>query len=325
MQHTRNMLPDFAYLHMALYTPGRNAAIGITRPQYDRERAWETMSKDFQAASRIPSCLRILAASLAVPVLAGCAKPAVEIKAPEMLNATLWQHTSAEYECAVQQAYRLARENLDKALADKQWNAALEQQGNTTTLPPAVLLDLDETVIDNTGYEVRIIRELGQYSPESFAQWCESAEAPGISGAAEFLEYAASRQVEVFYYSARKEALRRCTARNLRVLGLPFADDSHLLLDDGTSKSEYRSMLASKYRLLLLVGDNLEDFIDGSKSGSGARRELAKRYAGRWGREWIILPNPMYGHWESTTYDFDYRLPRDLQLQRKRDALQSPD
>jgi len=264
----------------------------------------------------------LLAVSLLSVLLAGCTRPAVELNAHEMLNATLWQHTSAEYEVAVMQAYRLAQENLDRALADVSWNAALEQTGNTSSLPPAILLDLDETVIDNTEYEVRIIRELGQYSPESFAQWCESAQAPAITGAPEFLEHAASRQVAVFYYSARKESLRDCTTRNLRLLDLPFADDSHLLLDNGTSKSEYRRLIASRYRLLLLVGDNLEDFVEGSKSGTRQRRELAERYARRWGREWIILPNPMYGHWESTTYNFDYRLPRDQQLQRKRDALQ---
>jgi 5'-nucleotidase (lipoprotein e(P4) family) len=280
------------------------------------------MSRHFHPASRSSSRLCIQAACLAFMMLAGCAKPVVDIKAPEMLNATLWQHTSAEYEVAVRQAYRLAQENLDKALADDRWNAALEQQGNTASLPPAILLDLDETVIDNTEYEIRIIRDLGQYSPESFAQWCESAEAPVLTGAAEFLEYAASRRVSVFYYSARKESLRTCTTRNLRALGLPFADETHLLLDDGTSKSEYRRMIASKYRLLLLVGDNLEDFVEGSKAQSGLRRELAQRYATRWGREWIILPNPMYGHWESSTYDFDYRLPRDQQLRRKQEALQ---
>ena len=272
----------------------------------------------------VPPRLRpgILAAGLSYLLLAGCAKPAVELNAHEMLNATLWQHTSAEYEVAVIQAYRLAQDNLDRALADVAWNAALEHPDNASGLPPAILLDLDETVIDNTEYEARIIRELGQYSPESFAQWCESAQAPAITGAPEFLEYAASRQVSVFYYSARKESLRDCTTRNLRLLGLPFTDDSHLLLDNGTSKSEYRRMIALRYRLLLLVGDNLEDFVEGSKSETGKRRELTQRYARYWGREWIMLPNPMYGHWESTTYNFDYRLPRDQQLQRKRDALQ---
>jgi acid phosphatase len=283
------------------------------------------MSKYIHPAVWLSCHPYILSASLFLGLLAGCAKPASDNTPHEMLNATLWQHTSAEYESAVLQAYRLAQENLDKALLDADWSAALEQQGNDSGLPPAILLDLDETVLDNTLYEVRIIRELGQYSPESFAQWCESAAAPAISGAAEFLEYAASRQVALYYYSARKESLRGCTTRNLRALGLPFADDSRLLLDDGTSKSEYRAMIASRYRLLLLVGDNLEDFVTGSKSNSASRRELVQRYSRRWGREWIILPNPMYGHWESTTYDFDYRLPRDQQLQRKRDALTDTD
>ncbi|MGD8630067.1 MAG: HAD family acid phosphatase [Gammaproteobacteria bacterium] len=283
------------------------------------------MRKNIHPATWLSCCPRVLAAGLSVSVLAGCAGPAMDSMPHEMLNATLWQHTSAEYDATVRQAYRLAQENLDKALLDPDWGAALELQGNDNGLPPAILLDLDETVLDNTGYEVRIIRELGQYSPESFARWCESATAPAVSGAAEFLDYAASRQVAVFYYSARKESLRECTTRNLRALDLPLSDDSHLLLDDGTSKSEYRAMIVSRYRLLLLVGDNLEDFVAGSKSHSGLRRELAQRYSRRWGREWIILPNPMYGHWESTTYDFDYRLPRYQQLQRKRDALNDSD
>lgn len=273
-------------------------------------------------AAWLSSRPRLLLAGLIAVASGGCTQPADDSSAHEMLNATLWQHSSAEYECAVLQAYRLARENLDTALADTGWSATIGQQGNDAGLPPAILLDLDETVLDNTDYEVRIIRELGQYSPESFAQWCESASARAITGAAEFLDYAASRNVAVFYYSARKETLRDCTTRNLRALGLPFADDSRLLLDDGRSKSDYRSMIASNYRLLLLLGDNLEDFVEGSKTASGARRELAKRHDRRWGREWIILPNPMYGHWESTTYNFDYRLPRKEQLQRKRQALQ---
>ncbi len=283
------------------------------------------MSKYIRPATWLSCCRCVLAAGLSLGVLTGCARQALDSMPHEMLNATLWQHTSAEYESTVRQAYRLAQENLDKALVDTDWSATLEKQGNDSDLPPAILLDLDETVLDNTQYEVRIISELGQYSPESFAEWCESTVAPAISGAAEFLEYAANRQVAVFYYSARKESLRGCTTRNLRALDLPLSDDSHLLLDDGTSKSEYRAQLASRYRLLLLVGDNLEDFVAGSKSNSALRRGLAQRYSRRWGREWIILPNPMYGHWESTTYGFDYSLSRDQQLQRKRNALKGPD
>lgn len=239
-----------------------------------------------------------------------------------MLNATLWAQTSAEYEAVTRQTYRLASDNLDQALADPEWRAALEQTGDTTGLPPAILLDLDETVLNNTGFEARIIRRLGKYSRESFADWCREADAPAIPGASEFLDYAAGRNVAVFYYSARRESLRDCTARNLRALQFPLADESRLLLNDGTSKSEYRAMIARDYRILLLVGDNLYDFVAGSRSEPSRRRELARDHAGRWGREWVVLPNPMYGHWESAFYGFDYQLPRAEQLRRKNRQLQ---
>jgi acid phosphatase len=234
-----------------------------------------------------------------------------------MLNATLWAQSSAEYEAVTLQVYRLARDSLDQALADPHWSAALEQTGDYSGLPPAIVLDLDETILSNTSFEVRIIRRLGKYSRASFADWCREVDAPAIAGAKEFLDYAAERNVAVFYYSARREYLRGCTARNLRALQLPFPEESRLFLSNGTSKSGFRAMIAGDYRILLLVGDNLHDFVDGSRTDPSRRRELARRYADRWGREWIVLPNPMYGHWESSFYDYDYKLPREEQLRRK--------
>ncbi|MEN8106774.1 MAG: HAD family acid phosphatase [Pseudomonadota bacterium] len=240
----------------------------------------------------------------------------------EMLNATLWAQSSAEYQAVTRQLYRVARDNLDQALADPHWSAALEQTGDYAGLPPAIVLDLDETILDNTSYEVRIIRRLGKYSRTSFSDWCREVDAPAIPGAKEFLDYAADRNVTVFYYSARREHLRDCTTRNLRALQLPFPDESRLLLNAGTSKAEYRMMIARNYRILLLVGDNLQDFLDGSRTDPSRRRDLARSHADRWGREWIMLPNPMYGHWESSCYEFDYKLPRAEQLQRKYLQLQ---
>jgi acid phosphatase len=235
----------------------------------------------------------------------------------EMLNAVLWQQSSAEYKAVALQTYQLARANLDQALADPKWNALPGQPGSHVDLPPAILLDLDETVLDNTGYEVRIIKRLGHYSPESLADWCHEAKAAAVPGAAGFLKHATDRDVAVFYYSARKEALRDCTTHTLHALQLPLADASHLLLDDGRSKADYRAMVAQDYRVLLLLGDNLEDFIDGSRSEPPIRRGIARDYAKHWGREWIMFPNPIYGHWESSCYDFDYRLTREDQLHRK--------
>lgn len=264
---------------------------------------------------------RYLLAAAVVAALSGCAQQTARVEPHEMLNATLWAQSSGEYEAVTRQVYRLARASLDQALADPHWSAALEQTGDTTGLPAAIVLDLDETILDNTSYEVRIIRQLKKYSRASFADWCREAAAPAIPGAKEFLDYAADRNVAVFYYSARRENLRDCTARNLRALQLPLPDESRLLLNDGTSKAEYRAMIAGNYRILLLVGDNLQDFVDGSRADPSRRRDLARSHAERWGREWIMLPNPMYGHWESSIYDFDYQLPREEQLRRKDQQL----
>ena len=255
-------------------------------------------------------------------VLAGCAKSKTEPAAHEMLNAALWRQSSAEYPAIARQTYRLAQLNLDQALADPRWTAALEQTGESTGLPPAIIADLDETILDDTSYEVRIIRWLGSYSPESFADWCQDENAPAIPGAREFLDYAVAHGVTVFYYSARRTSLRECTTRNLRYLQLPFPDESRLLLADGKSKSDYRAEVAEHYRILLLLGDNLEDFVTGSRTDPSVRSKLTDRYMQRWGREWIVFPNPMYGHWEAAPYGYNYQLPRTEQLRRKLRMLQ---
>jgi 5'-nucleotidase (lipoprotein e(P4) family) len=255
-------------------------------------------------------------------VLSGCKKLETQPGIHEMLNAALWRQSSAEYPAIARQTYRLARMNMDQALADPLWSAALEQTGDATRLPPAIIADLDETILDDTSYEVRIIRWLGSYSPESFADWCRDVNAPAIPGAREFLDYAVAHGVTVFYYSARKASLRECTTRNLRYLQLPFPDETRLLLADGKSKSDYRTGVAEHYRILLLLGDNLEDFVTGSRADPSVRSELAERYVQRWGREWIVFPNPMYGHWEAAPYGFDYQLPRTEQVRRKLRMLQ---
>ena len=265
------------------------------------------------ASGLVPTLLSLL--------LIGCTNPVTKTEPHEMLNATLWQQSSAEYIGVVSQTWQLAQDNLDKALTDPLWSAAIEQTGNYSHLPPAIMLDLDETVLDNTAYEARIIKQLGQYTPDSFAEWCRESTAPAVTGAKAFLDYAAEQGVAIFYYSARREKLRDCTERNLHELQLPLPNESRLFLSNGMSKSAYRSQVAQQYRILLLVGDNMEDFIDGFKTGPEIRRSLAHDYADRWGRQWIILPNPMYGHWESCIYNFDYGMPREEQLKYKMQEL----
>jgi acid phosphatase len=237
----------------------------------------------------------------------------------ESLNAGLWTETAAEYAASTMQAYRNATENLDRALADHGWTAALEQQGEFSGLPPIVLLDIDQTVLDNSGYNTQLVLDGEQHSLERFTAWCE-ASAPVIPGVQGFMDYAAGRGVTIVYYTARPESLRDCTTRNLQAYGLPLSDASLLLLNDGTAasrKDRQRAELVKRYRILLIVGDNLDDFVEGSRAEPAARRALAAQHAARWGREWIILPNPVYGHWEAAIYGFDRSLPREERLNRK--------
>ena len=252
-------------------------------------------------------------------LLHGCSSQQDRIATHESLNAALWTQTSAEYAANTLQAYQLAAANLDRALADPHWTAALEQQGDYAELPPAIMLDLDQTVLDTSSYNARIILEYGSHARQHFADWCRESVAPAIPGVKDFVDHAVVRGVAVIYISARREALRDCTSRNLRALGLPLPDQQHLLLNDGTpatSKTQQRARTAEQYRLLLLVGDNLNDFVSGSKTDFDTRRALVDENARRWGREWIILPNPMYGNWEASLYDYEYSLPRDERLNR---------
>jgi acid phosphatase len=256
---------------------------------------------------------------LLATVLAGCAGP--ERGAHEMLNAVLWQQDSAEYRALAMQSYALAAMRLDEALAAPGWSAALEQGGDASGLPPAVVLDLDETVVDNARYEARIVTRLGEYDRESFARWCEEGGAAVVPGAGEFLAHARSRGVAVFFYTAREERLRDCTLRTLRAAGIAPLDPATVFLRGAGAKSEIRRRIAATHRILLLIGDSLEDFVHGSKGPPEARRALVRRHRAWVGERWIVLPNAMYGHWEATLYGFDYATPRGRKLEVKRSAL----
>ncbi len=280
------------------------------------------------------SSLIVAALFLASATLVACAETAGTAAAPdsgarfgqghEMLNALLWQKSSAEYEVLARQSFAVARQNLDQAMTDPGWTAALAQSGPYAHLPPAIVLDLDETVLDNTPYEERIVRVDGEFGRDGFQAWCEEASAPAVPGAQEFLRYADGRGVAVFYVSARSEAQRACTLANLERIGLPLHQGSdRLLLRATRGKNGHRAHIARDFRILLLVGDSLEDFVEGSKATPEQRRQLARSHADRWGKQWIMLPNPIYGHWEAAWFDFDYGMPRSEKLTRKLRGLQA--
>lgn len=223
----------------------------------------------------------------------------------ENLNGVLWMQTGAEYRASALQAYRAARMQLDAALADKTWTAATEQTGDPSALPPAVVLDLDETVIDNSAFAARQMSDGSGYSPASWSAWAQERKAKAIPGAVEFLEYARSKGVTPFYVTNRDHQIEEATRDNLAKLAIPIdlARDTVLTRGENgwtqSDKGSRRQAVAANYRILLLVGDNFEDFVSGTLTTVENRFALADKYASYWGEKWIVLPNPTYGSWES--------------------------
>lgn len=208
-------------------------------------------------------------------------------KNENMLFATLYVQQASEYRALCYQAYNIGKLRLD---------AQLSQGHNTKT--PAIVVDIDETVLDNSPFSARSIIEDSSY-PTYWDEWCLKGTAEPIPGALDFLQYAASRGVEIFYISNRKAHLQAITLSNLQKHGFPNADTQHIMLRTTSSdKTERRSLVQQDYDILLFFGDNLGDFspLFDSKD-SETRQQLVKKMHAEWGERFIVLPNPTYGTW----------------------------
>ena len=242
-----------------------------------------------------------------------------------LINATLWVHSAAEYRASALQTYATARRQLDAALADRSWAGAEEEKNEDPSQPPAVILDLDETTLDNVGYEARAIKRGITYDKALWREWVSESAAGAVPGASEFLAYAKSRGVTPFYITNRDfDPEHPGTLRNLERLGFPLAADT--LLMRGTrpewksDKSGRRALIASTHRVLLVIGDDLNDFTNAREKSQTERDAIMNRTASWWGTRWFMLPNPMYGSWESAATGGGEGTPCE-QLQGKIDAL----
>jgi len=234
-----------------------------------------------------------------------------ELTGREALNATLWMQVSPEYRAIARQVYQLAEE---KIAAPSAGSAAVEQSGvpaeALARLPTAVVLDLDETVLDNSVYQARLLRDGVVYNAKSWGEWVGAGEAEAVPGAREFIARARTLGHTVFYITNRDcttpapTATDPCpaktaTMRNLVALGIdPAPDPGHMLLrgerpewNTGV-KTHRRAFIATNYRIVALVGDDLGDFVE-PQVYAGDRQRLESRF----GQSWFLLPNSIYGSW----------------------------
>ena len=270
-------------------------------------------------------------AVVAVAALAGCggAGDTAQQRVHEDLDAVLWYATAAEFRAASEQAYNWATIQLDAALApdNRSWTAALEQGGEFANLPPAVVLDVDECILDTSDFQSELVRSGRPFDVESWNAWVREEEADLIPGALDFVAHAVERDVRVFFLTNRRFEVEQATLRNLASLGFPVDPDGANLLtrgedgDDDSDKTARRASIASRHRIVLIVGDDLNDFIGETDVDSAARAALADRYRAWWGSKWIVIPNPIYGGWERSIFDSDPPHTRGERLKRKYEAL----
>lgn len=227
------------------------------------------------------------------------------------VNAMLWHQTSGEYRALCYQAYTLAKLRLDEALKNK------------FDKKPAVIVDIDETVLDNSPYNANLIVTEGSFSQATWKTWTQGAQSIPVPGALEFMNYAVTKGVDVFYISNRKLEEKEGTLTNLIKMGFPQADTAHLLLrTEPGGKEKRRLKVAETHEVVLLCGDNLNDFTDIFEKKSVAERfDGVEKLKDQWGRKFIVLPNPIYGDWEEAIYDYKYGLPDSTRDAKQRAAF----
>ncbi len=222
----------------------------------------------------------------------------------DRINATLWVQTAEEFRGAALGAFRAATRQLDRALKHKKWTAAVEQSEPFKKLPPAVILDIDETVLDNSPFQVRGIRTGVPFQAAMWDQWVSEGKAGAVPGALEFCQAAAAKGVTVFYISNRDQKHEPATRANLKSQGFPLSDSVDTVLlraekpDWTGEKTTRRSHVATSHRVLLLIGDDLGDFLSNVRVPVADRRKMVAPHDAWWGERWFAIPNPMYGSWE---------------------------
>jgi 5'-nucleotidase (lipoprotein e(P4) family) len=214
------------------------------------------------------------------------------------IYTTAYQQRAAEYRALCFQAFNIAHQRADEIVLTK------------TEKPKVIITDIDETVLDNSPYEAHQTLRGKGYESDSWYEWSGMLKADTVPGALSFLKYASSKGIEIFYVTNRAERERSFTLKNLQKFNFPNADSAHLFpLQNTSSKEVRRQNIAANHTIVMLMGDNLGDFsFLFDKKNSDERNQNVNELASEFGNRFIVLPNPVYGDWESSLYNYDYSL-----------------
>lgn len=229
-------------------------------------------------------------------------------------SALQYQYVSGEVEALQYQTYNLAAEKIKDIAKDYK-----------ETKPMAVVLDLDETVLNNYGSEIGDYLDGKPYAQDRWTAWVLKEKATTIPGADTFLNTARSLGIQIYYISNRSTAEQGATIDNLIKLGLPNADKEHVLVKtDSSSKQARVDAVAKTNNIIMYVGDNLGDFpSDFYKKLNDERKAIVEKNKDKFGAEYIILPNAIYGDWDNATFSYDYTKTDAQKIQDRIDALKT--
>lgn len=205
--------------------------------------------------------------------------------------AVIWQQHAAEYRALTYQAFNTAHIQLDDILNNK---AEYKK-------PLAIVADIDETVLNNSAYNGKLIELDEEYSKSIWLEWGKKKKAKAVLGSLDFFRYAQSKGVEVFYVSNRYSDQKRETLENLKLLGFPYSDEAHILLRTYVSGKETRRLkIKESHEIIMLLGDNLSDFSEVFDDQTTiVRNNKVDSLKAYFGNKFIVLPNPIYGDWET--------------------------
>jgi len=238
------------------------------------------------------------------------------------VGAVLYMQKAAEYRAMAYQAFNLARWQLDADLDKK--NAKKLPKAERIK-PRAVMVDIDETVLDNSPAQAYAIKNRLPFNLKDWYAWGEMRKAKPIPGAVDFLNYADSKGVRVFFVSNRDQVQKQATIDNLKNAGFVNVSAENVLLrTDTSSKEPRRQIILAKYRIVLFMGDNLDDHSSVFEKKSVLDRFVeVDKAKDLFGKKYILLPNAMYGTWENAIYDYKI-LPESQKAERRVNALELP-
>ena len=215
-----------------------------------------------------------------------------QLRSRENTMGALWYQNAAEVDALYQQGYNVATNKLKELLKQP------------TDKPYSIVLDIDETVLSNIPFQVKMVKDGTAFNPKLWDEWVQKAEEKPVAGAKEFLQFADKNKVQIYYISDRTDAQVDATIKNLEAQGLPVQGRDHLMFkkEGDKSKEGRRQEVLKHTNLVMLFGDNLVDFAEFSTKSEADRDKMFEQLKAEFGDKFIIFPNPMYGSWESAVY-----------------------